>query len=269
MTDTSKQDEDDAPFALTRGAGPIVAAAIHAGTRVRDEVAGMFAISEPNRLREEDPFTDYWTDIVPNQIVGRRSRFEIDLNRERPSAIYLDPNDSWGLQVWKASPATDVLNRSYAIHDTFYANVKAHLDDLQRRYGRFIVLDLHSYNHRRDGPHTDPAAPHLNPEVNIGTFSMDRAYWAPIVDSFMSSLAEFDYGGRRLDVRENVRFQGRGEFARFIHSNFPESGCCLAIELKKFFMDEWTGEPYETELNSIREALASTIPVLNRKLNEL
>ena len=98
---------------------------------------------------------------------------------------------------------------------------------------------------------------------------MDRAYWAPIVDSFMSSLAEFDYGGRRLDVRENVRFQGRGEFARFIHSNFPESGCCLAIELKKFFMDEWTGEPYETELNSIREALASTIPVLNRKLNEL
>jgi hypothetical protein len=44
-----------------------------------------------------------------------------------------------------------------------------------------------------------------------------------------------------LDVRENVKFFG-GQFPRWIHDNFPETVCALAIEVKKFFMNEWTGE---------------------------
>jgi hypothetical protein len=70
---------------------------------------------------------------------------------------------------------------------------------------------------------------------------MDRRRWAPLVDRFVAELGDFDFLGRRLDVRENVRFQG-GQFSRWIHQTFPESVCSLAVEVKKFFMDEWTGE---------------------------
>ena len=51
-------------------------------------------------------------------------------------------------------------------------------------------------------------------------------------------------GGRRsspLDVRENVRFRGAGTWPRGCTSATRRTGCCLAIEFKKIFMDEWTG----------------------------
>jgi hypothetical protein len=127
------------------------------------------------------------------------------------------------------------------------------------RYGRFVVFDLHSYNHRRDGPDEAPADPDLNPEVNIGTGSMDRAMWGGLVDRFMDDLRAFDYLGRHLDVRENVKFQG-GQFSRWVHQTFPGVGCSLAIEFKKFFMDEWTGQPDPQQLETIRHALQATIP---------
>ena len=53
--------------------------------------------------------------------------------------------------------------------------------------------------------------------------------------------------GRPLDVRENVRFKGR-QLAAFVHERFPTTGCALAIEVKKTFMDEWTGVVDEEHL---------------------
>lgn len=265
----SQPQELPEPYAVTRGSGPIVATAIHAGNRVRREVAELLAISELDRLREEDPYTDLWTDVVPNSVVVTRSRFEIDINRAKETALYLKSEDSWGLQVWKREPPADLVARSHAIHESFYAHMKELLGSIQRDHGRFVVFDLHSYNHRRAGPQANADDPELNPEVNVGTISMDRDHWAPIVDRFMEALRDFDYRGRRLDVRENVRFQGRGELARFVHDTFPETGCCLAIELKKFYMDEWTGEAYAAEVQDIRSALASTIPPLMARLAEM
>jgi N-formylglutamate deformylase len=61
--------------------GPIVAAAIHNGHATREEVEEHLALSSPERLREEDPFTDEWTHIAATQIIALRSRFEVDLNR--------------------------------------------------------------------------------------------------------------------------------------------------------------------------------------------
>ncbi len=33
--------------------------------------------------------------------------------------------------------------------------------------------------------------------------------------------------------------------------------CCLAVEVKKFFMDEWTGQVDRAQLLAVREALES------------
>jgi hypothetical protein len=247
---------------------PLVATAIHNGHKVRREVADLLALSEIDRLREEDPFTGRWTAIAETRIVVYQSRFEMDLNRPREKAVYLAPEDAWGLQVWRDEPPAKVVAHSLAQYDAFYAEVQSVFTDLTRRFGRFVVFDLHNYNHRRQGPDDLPADPAQNPEVNIGTGSMDRNHWASIVNRFMADLKAFDFFGRSLDVRENIKFRG-GHFSQWIHKTFPESACALAIEFKKFFMDEWSGEPDQEQLNMIRLALQSTIPGVLEEMNKL
>ena len=90
---------------------------------------------------------------------------------------------------------------------------------------------------------------------------MDRARWAPVVDTFIETLREFDFPGGNLDVRENVKFFG-GNWPRWIHENFPNAAVVLSIEFKKFFMDEWSGEGDHDLVETIADALQFTIPAV-------
>jgi hypothetical protein len=67
--------------------------------------------------------------------------------------------------------------------------------------------------------------------------------------------------GRHLDVRENIAFQGKGEQTRFVHARYPGQGCAIALEFKKFFMDEWTGEPDPAELRAMRALITHVATV--------
>jgi N-formylglutamate amidohydrolase len=226
------------------------------------------ALSRTERLREEDPFTGIWTTVAPTRLIGLHSRFEVDFNRPRDKAVYLTPDDAWGLRVWKEAPSAECVERSLAIHDAFYDEVRSLLDQTVRRYQRVVVLDLHTYNHLREGPNGTTADPVENPEVNIGTGTMDRNRWASIVDRFIVNLRNFDFRGRNLDVRENVKFRG-GFFPTWIHEHYPESVCVLSVEFKKFFMDEWTGEPDRLQLRAIERALKSTVWGIHEELVKL
>ncbi|MHA6688661.1 N-formylglutamate amidohydrolase [Mesorhizobium sp. A556] len=248
------------------GNSPVLATAIHDGHAIRDDIEDLMAISAEERLREEDPFTEFVTRDVPNRIAFHRSRFEIDLNRPREAAVYRSPEQAWGLNIWKQSPPSDAIERSLAVHDEYYAMLRQVLLGLQRRHGRFAVLDIHSYNHRRDGPRSAAAEPSGAPEINIGTFSMDRTRWAHVLEPFIETLHAFEFRGRKVDVRENIAFEGRGEQTRFVHEAFPETGCAIAVEFKKFFMDEWTGLPDREALVAMRAMLRSTLPVLESVL---
>jgi N-formylglutamate amidohydrolase len=244
---------------LQVGCGPLIATAIHAGSDVRDQVRKHLSLSEGERLREEDPFTDQWTRCAPTRIVGTRSRFEVDLNRPRDKAAYRTPEDAWGLSVWKNDPPEDLFERSLAQYDAYYDAMRALLEEISRQHQHFIVFDIHSYNHRRGGPDGPAAESDGNPQVNIGTGTMKRERWAPVVDTFIETLRSFDFPGGKLDVRENVKFLG-GNWPRWIHENFPDSGIAIAIEFKKFFMDEWTGKPDEECIAAIGDALRFTAP---------
>jgi N-formylglutamate amidohydrolase len=247
------------------GDDPVIATALHDGHALREEVAAIMELSEAARLREEDPYTGSWTSVATTRVIPRRSRFEVDLNRPREGAVYRTPEDAWGLHVWKRPPPEDLVERSLADYDAFYAEARRLLSEMERRPGRFVVLDLHSYNHRRGGPDAEPDDPEANPEVNVGTGSLDRARWGHLVDRFISDLQGFPVLGRSLDVRENVRFRG-GHFSKWIHRNFPSSGCCLAVEFKKFFMDEWTGQLKPEQHEASREALRVTLAGLHEGL---
>jgi len=256
---------DEPPYTIDRGDGPLVAAALHDAHAVRPEIRDLLALSDAERRREEDPFTAPWTEVGDHRIVARRSRFEVDQNRPRDGAVYLEPEQAWGLEVWRRRPPDALVARSLSIWDRFHAEVGALFVDLAARYGRFVVFDLHSYNQRRGGPEAEPDDPRENPEVNLGTGSLDRERWEPVVERFLAELRRFDFLGRRLDVRENVRFLG-GDLARWAHGAFPGSACVLAIEWKKFFMDEWTGEPFPRVTAEIRRALAAAAAGVREEL---
>jgi hypothetical protein len=84
----------------------------------------------------------------------------------------------------------------------------------------------------------------------------------------MGDLAAHELLGRHLDVRENIRFQG-GHLSLWVHEHFPDSACCLAIEFKKFWMDEWTGSISPEEYEAIPQALEATLPGLLESLENV
>jgi hypothetical protein len=251
-----------------KGEGPLIATAIHAGHEVRRELLPLLALDDAARLREEDPFTDSWVDIVPSWIVDTHSRFEVDLNRPRDEAVYTSPEMAWGLNLWKVPLSATHIIHSLGEYDDFYRELDKLLSHVAGRYRHFVVLDLHAYNYRRQGPDLPPDDPLTHPEVNIGTGSLDRVRFSGVVERFIQDLHAFDFLGRHLDVRENVKFKGR-QLAGWIHQRFPQSACVLAVEFKKFFMDEWTGEGYAKEVRAIHDALQSTLPGIMEELKRM
>src|SRR5690606_14446081 len=153
-------------------------------------------------------------------------------------------------------------------YDDFYSTIESLLRQMVAEHGRAVIYDLHSYNHRRSGPGSPPASAAENPEVNIGTGTMDRNFWSPVVERFIRELRAFDFHGRHLDVRENVKFRG-GYFGRWVHQHFPRQVCAIAIEFKKFFMDEWSGDADLGEVDRIFEALQSTLQGVEEELARL
>lgn len=249
------------PFALTRpGDGPVVAVALHAGHILRPDLAEHIALSEPDRLREEDPAT---AEMVPERLAlleAARSRFEVDLNRPRFRAVYQGPQDAWGLRLYKHELPDDADRVSRAGYDTFYAHAFDWLSRVAEQHGRFVVLDIHSYNHRRDGATGTPAAQAENPEVNLGTGRMELPLFAPVAEAFRDSMV-----AQGFDCRADVKFRG-GHFAHWVTETFPGVGTALAIEFKKTYMDEWSGEVDAAQVARIREALDHAAAVVEEAL---
>ncbi len=246
-------------FIPTPGTSPVLLTAIHAGHKVRSELEPMYALPPEERLREEDPFTDRWT--APDRRFGRvvveRSRFECDLNRPRHKAIYRKPEDAWGLTVWRSPLPEEMVCRSLAFHDAFYRKLTALVRSMVLRHPRVVVLDLHSYNYRRGGPDAPPSPLETDPDYNIGTATMtDRQNWSDVVDTVVRRLTESDRCGTAPVVAENLRFGG-GYLARFLHETFPRRVGCLSLEVKKFFMDEWTGIPDGDCIDTVGRVIAA------------
>ena len=253
----SKEIDSSSLWTIRHGTGPVLATAIHDGHELRPEIAAAMKLKDYDRLREEDPFTGETIRDVSTHIIAHRSRFEFDLNRGAELAFYRTPEQSWGLEVWnEGTPTDDLMAGSLRLHGEYYRLLRTLLDGVAERHRRFVLLDVHSYNHRRDGPDGPPTPQVDAPDVNIGTFSMPREEWAFLLDPLMERMRAFDFNGRRLDVRENVAFQGKGEQTRFVHEHYPGQGCAIAIEFKKFFMDEWTGAPDMNELAAMRRFMA-------------
>ena len=245
---------------------PIVCTAIHNGHFISENIKKNLAIDEDTQRREEDSHTEFFTEICRNRIIGRTSRFEFDLNREPEKTIYLSPEEAWGLQVRKRKPSGKAVEQTLLKYNAFYDEVRKYFDLMKEKFGKFFVYDIHSYNHRRKGIGEESTDIDRNPEIIIGTNNMPNK-WFELVHDVQKDLLSYDQSGRQLDARINIKFPG-GNFSRWIHRNYPDSACCVAIEFKKTFMDEWTGEFYKDKMIELRNALHSTFENIEKHLTK-
>jgi hypothetical protein len=129
-----------------------------------------------------------------------------------------------------------------------------------------VVYDIHSYNHQREGQ-GKIADPSTNPDVNLGTANMNREVWESVVSATSECFKRFDYNGRTLDVRENIKFKG-GYFGKWLFEQYADKICPISIEFKKLFMDEQTGKGFENEIILISDMVHASVHHVLKTLKE-
>ena len=239
--------------------GPVIATAIHDGHALRPSLRPLMALDSESRRREEDPLTGLFTAVGDVRIQASASRFEVDLNRPREGAVYARAEDAWGLEVWQSRLPGEEIERSLAAWDRFYAMFTELVDRLLERWESLLLIDLHSYNHRRDGADAEPAGLEGNPDIELGVTTADPERWGGVVSRFGDVLRRHPPSGREHDVRENVRFPTGGHFPEWVYARWGARVCTISPEYKKFFMDEWTGQADIATLYQLRDALQAAV----------
>ena len=252
---------------LTLGDGPVIAAAVHDGHAMRSALQPYLAIDEATRRRDEDPLTGVLTSVGDVQLRVRASRFEADLNRPRELAISPDPANTWGIRVWDESLPDTEIERSLAYHDRFYAMVRRVMDAAIDRFGQVLVLDIHSYNHRRDGAEAEPADVEGNPEIDLGVTTLDHGRHGRLLERFTEALRSVPLQGRTPDVRNNVRYDGGGHFPEWLCATYGDAVCAISLEYKKVFMDEWSGQADIGALYELRDGLRAAVAAARTELS--
>lgn len=255
LTPTAREDDWD----ILLGDGPVVATAIHDGHAIRPSLRPLLALGPDERLREEDPLTGLFTEVGDVRICVPTSRFEVDLNRPRDGAVYARPEDCWGLQLWSSPLPEREIERSLQRWDRFYGMVTDLLDRLLERWDAVLLIDLHSYNHRRDGADGEPAPQAGNPDIELGLTTADPARWRAVTERFSEALRATPVQGRRPDVRANVRFPTGGHFPEWVYARWGSRVCTISPEYKKIFMDEWTGTADIAALRDLQRGLRSAV----------
>ena len=238
---------------------PVLCTAVHAGHHINKDLLSHCQLPRVDRLREEDPLTNLFILNKENFFFSLTSRFEVDLNRPKEQAFYRDPEDAWGLDIWKKLPSDELISRSLEKHRLFYQGMKDWIEELIDKFGKIIVLDVHSYNHRRDGANKKPADSTLNPDIDLGITTADEAIFGDLISAIEKSLKTSKLKGNEPSVGKNIRFPDGGEWPEWIYRNYPKDVCTITLEYKKFYIDEWSGMADMEFVNDIRKGICSAI----------
>ena len=231
-------------------ASPLLALAIHHGHHIRQDLLKLTKVSEADRLREEDPYTGSVASLFSNHIIVHSSRFEADLNRNPASSIYQNPEDCWGLDVRHQEIPSSLLDKIYADYREWYAVLYYQVQRLIQKNAYLIILDLHSYNQRRGGPDAPAAPQEDNPDIILGRNNLSQLYY-PRIEKLRARLDGKLLCGKPIDCRCDVKFTG-GALSRKLNNDFAGKVLTIAIEFKKFWMDEHTGVVNEDRFGELK-----------------
>ena len=152
----------------------------------------------------------------------------------------------------RSAPA--LVGRSLAIHALTTDDARP---DARRRRRRSSAASSCSTSTATIIAATAPAAtptPQAEaPDINIGTFSMPRDALGLAARSADARRCASSISTAAASTCARMS-PSRARASRPASSTraIPASGCAIAIEFKKFFMDEWTGEPDPAELDAMR-----------------
>jgi hypothetical protein len=221
---------------LTEGEGPLLALAIHDGPRATARSGGADGAVRRGAAARRGSLHRSLDRGRGVSYGGRDGRvFEVDLNRPRETAVYVRPEQAWGLQVWRTPPPAELVQRSLAEYDAFLrrgriacssesSNAKA--ASWSSTYTATIIVATgptralrrsdqtprYQCRHRHHAPCALGAAgrPHDHRAAQL------RRSWPP---------------ARRARKRQ---VHGRQTSRAGSTRPFQRTGCSIAIELKKF-----------------------------------
>lgn len=219
---------------------PAICTAVHDGHKFSKELESHCALSESERLFEEDPYTGELIESMPITMIGLDSRYEYDLNRPLARCIY---NKAWGKEVWNKNLPKSLRRKSIEKHKTFYRVLDALIAKIEEKFGACIVFDLHSYNYKRIEREA--------PTFNIGTEQIDIDRWGRVIDKFRTSLNKLKLASESVTAAFDDVFYGRGYLISHVNSRFVNT-LVIPGEIKKVFMDETTGECYPLILDELK-----------------
>jgi uncharacterized protein (TIGR02421 family) len=230
---------------------PILCTAVHAGARFRKDLLDSCALSESERLYEEDPYTDQLIQAMPMTLIAKDSRYEYDLNRPVANCIY---RTAWGKDVWHKKLSSKKRNDSIQKHRCFYRVLDALVERIESQFGTSIVFDIHSYNHLRHDRET--------PTFNIGSEQIDKERWQSVIDMSLSKLAKIELPNMPVSAKENDIFFGRGYMISHINSRYQNT-LVLPLEVKKVYMDELSGEIYPLVMQSLSQQFKACLVAIS------
>ena len=248
-----------APWDIVTQPGPVLVAAIHAGHTIRKSLRPWLEIGETDRLREEDPLTDFFLAAGDSIIRANRSRFEFDLNRPPLRAVTTDPEDTWGLRIWDPFLPEKEKELSLALHREFYDRIAELVEAMIAEHGRILVLDVHSYNHRREGRDAKPDDPEGSPDIDLGATTLNKDIYGELLDRFADALRSRPVTGRTPEVGTNIRWEDGGHFPEWLHAEYGDAACVMTLEYKKIFMDEWGHSADILALQDLREGFLAAV----------
>lgn len=221
---------------------------MHSGHRVRKEILDILAVSEQDRYREEDPYTDRFIAKLPIRIHALDSRYEYELNRNPYRALYDFDKPQWGEKVWIRKAREDEYQRSLLKHREFHALLEMVGRFLLEQHRHALLFDMHSYCYQRERKQSWQED--KRPEINIGTGAVNREIFGPAITCFKRNLRRTRILGQALRISENEIFFG-GYLSRHLSRIYHDRLLVLAIEYKKIFMNEWTGELFPDILDKL------------------
>jgi N-formylglutamate deformylase len=237
--------------------------AIHAGNRIRDALRNAVAVDPADQYREEDPGTEKFIQDFPIQIIALDSRFEYDLNRPSDQAVYLTPDMSWGLTVWNRPLIEEEIDISLAKHREFHQLMDLIADFLIQQNGHAFIFDVHSYCYQRE--EQLPWYVDDKPVINLGTEAINQNIFGESIKKLINHLSQISVDGRPIAVAENEVFKG-GYLARRLCARNHDQLAVFAIEFKKIFMDEWSGEFHPAIFNNLLAKFSLAVSKLIKDL---
>ncbi|WP_299162573.1 N-formylglutamate amidohydrolase [uncultured Eudoraea sp.] len=236
---------------------PYICAAVHDGHQFRKSLWDNCIHTEYERWYEEDPCTSQMVASHPIVLTACDSRFEYDLNRPPDGAIY---SDAWGKQLWKTPLSEEEYELSMHKHASFYSVVHALVYQIEKKYGKAIVFDMHSYNWKRWDREV--------PTWNLGTSNIDNSRFGSIVTDWQQKLGEMKLPNNiKSDCKINDTFQGNGFFLKYITTTFSNT-LVLATEIAKVYCDELSAIIYPEVVRAVELQLKVLVPLQAKEFHE-